>query len=362
MAAPFIKAAVRDIKDFRNARGYRKIPISYTAADVQELRLLTAEYLTCGDSLDSIDIFGMDVYSWCGNSSYYTSGFDRIYTEFDNLNIPSLFSETGCNSDQSRDFQEVATMLGSVFPAVFSGAIVYEWTQEANDYGIVQYDAGNDFPSTLDDYNALKTVFSRASPIGTIQTAYTPSNSAPACPTSNSSWLVDPRTALPTIDGLAVVTARTTYNTQSDTASATGSLMSSASSTSGSNTSNSVDHGLSTGIIAGIAVACAVIGTGAIVGLLIVFRKRRNARKQTNRDGLKEDAAADDYVAHRYSKSELPAQSTASPIPKQELDASKARSELYHEDEKAGRTVRNYSSRVFEMEGSRFPATEMDGK
>ena len=66
--APYIKAVVRDVRAYRDARGYRKIPISYTAADVPELQLPTVSYLTCGDQDDAIEMFGMNVFSWCGKA------------------------------------------------------------------------------------------------------------------------------------------------------------------------------------------------------------------------------------------------------------------------------------------------------
>ncbi len=66
--APYIKAIVRDVRAYRDARGYRKIPISYTSVDEPGLQVPTLRYLTCGDQDDAIELFGMNVYSWCGMS------------------------------------------------------------------------------------------------------------------------------------------------------------------------------------------------------------------------------------------------------------------------------------------------------
>lgn len=182
--APYIKAVVRDLKAFRDARGYRKIPISYTAADYADIALATKNYLACGDRADAIELFGFNVYSWCGNSSYVRSGYDEVYTEFQNTNIPALFAETGCISSSPRTFGEVAAILGSVFPATFSGVIVYEWPLHVNGYGLVNYTNRDDsgFPETLADYNNLGNIYTTASPVSTAMTDYTPSNSPPACP------------------------------------------------------------------------------------------------------------------------------------------------------------------------------------
>lgn len=57
--APFLKAATRDMKAYRDARGYRKAGIGYSAADIAELRPMTQDYLTCGgNASESIDFFG----------------------------------------------------------------------------------------------------------------------------------------------------------------------------------------------------------------------------------------------------------------------------------------------------------------
>lgn len=183
LAAPYIKAAVRDLKAFRDKRGYRPIPLAYVTTDMQAVRKASAEYLACGDESSAIDLFGMNVYSWCGRSNYYTAAFDQLYDDFAAYSLPLAFAETGCNEDGDRDFAEVAAMLGSVFQALFSGSVVYEWANETNGYGIVQYadaDRPTGFPTTLDDYNALSTVFASANPTGTPRPSYTPSNSAPA--------------------------------------------------------------------------------------------------------------------------------------------------------------------------------------
>ncbi|EOO01219.1 putative albicans ph regulated cell wall protein phr2p protein [Phaeoacremonium minimum UCRPA7] len=156
ITAPYIKAAARDIKRFRDARGYRQIPVSYTATDLLETRVPTADYLACGDSDDAIDMYGMNIYSWCGNASYYTSGFDKLYEQFQDLNIPVVFSETGCKTTGDREFTEVATMLGPVFQAVFSGAIVYEWLMEENGYGLVDVFDGKSAWYSYDGVHAIE--------------------------------------------------------------------------------------------------------------------------------------------------------------------------------------------------------------
>lgn len=60
-AAPYIKAAVRDMKAYRNSKSYRNIPVGYSAADIAELRPMLQNYLACGgNSSQTIDFFGLN--------------------------------------------------------------------------------------------------------------------------------------------------------------------------------------------------------------------------------------------------------------------------------------------------------------
>ena len=62
LAAPYIKAAARDLKAYRNSKNYRDIPVGYSAADIAELRPMLQDYLACGtNSSESIDMFGTQI-------------------------------------------------------------------------------------------------------------------------------------------------------------------------------------------------------------------------------------------------------------------------------------------------------------
>lgn len=51
--------------DLLTEKGYRKIPIGYTAADVATLRPMLQNYLACGkDSSQAHDFFGLNAYEW----------------------------------------------------------------------------------------------------------------------------------------------------------------------------------------------------------------------------------------------------------------------------------------------------------
>ena len=55
--APFVKATTRDMRQYIAERGYRKIPVGYSAADVSENRMQTAHYFNCGSDFERSDFF-----------------------------------------------------------------------------------------------------------------------------------------------------------------------------------------------------------------------------------------------------------------------------------------------------------------
>jgi len=72
-------------------------------------------------------------------------------------------SEFGCNLVLPRKFQEVTAIFSDQMTGVFSGGLAFEFTQEPNNYGLVQVDGNsatilNDFITLQTQYNAITTV------------------------------------------------------------------------------------------------------------------------------------------------------------------------------------------------------------
>ncbi|KAF2458692.1 Glucanosyltransferase-domain-containing protein [Lineolata rhizophorae] len=217
-AAPYVKAAARDMKAYRDDQDYRKIPIGYSAADIATLRPMLQNYFACGDDeSESLDFFGLNAYEWCGDSTYRVSGYADLTANASDYNIPIFLSETGCNQVQPRDFADQEAIFSEPeMLDVWSGCIVYEWIQEANDYGLVQYGDPVD-PSDPDappdgyfrsgtptpvqpDFNNLKSRWETLSPTGVQADEYTPSLDPPPCPAfTEGSWEVDPDGVLPQV-------------------------------------------------------------------------------------------------------------------------------------------------------------------
>ena len=139
-ASVFVKAAVRDMKAYIVQKKYRPIGVGYATND-DDTRTELADYFNCGSPEDSIDFWGYNIYSWCGQSSYKASYYEARTQEFSSYDVPAFFAEYGCNTVNgkivARPFDEVAYLYGSNMSAVWSGGIVYEYFQEDNQYGML---------------------------------------------------------------------------------------------------------------------------------------------------------------------------------------------------------------------------------
>lgn len=135
-ASAFVKAAVRDMKSYIKAKGYRTIGVGYATNDDADIRQNLAHYFDCGNRDDAIDFWGYNIYSWCGDSSFTKSGFDVRTKEFESYNVPVFFAEYGCNTPRPRLFTEVGALYGSQMTDVWSGGIVYMYFEEENKFGM----------------------------------------------------------------------------------------------------------------------------------------------------------------------------------------------------------------------------------
>jgi len=182
--APYVKAVTRDIKSYMNARGLRKVPVGYSAADVESNRYEMADYMNCGDDAARSDFFAFNDYSYCDPSSYTISGWDQKVAKFSNYSIPIFLSEYGCNKN-TRKFTEVQSLYSTNMTGVYSGGLVYEYSQEDSNYGLVEIN-GNSV-TERDDFKALMSAFAGTkNPSG--DGGYKSNGAAAQCPSQSKTW------------------------------------------------------------------------------------------------------------------------------------------------------------------------------
>jgi 1,3-beta-glucanosyltransferase GAS1 len=137
-ASAFVKAAVRDTKAYITSKNTRWMGVGYAANDDKDIREAIAHYFNCGPQEAAIDYWGYNIYEWCGQSTFQTSGYAEQAAFFQNYSVPVFFAEYGCNTvggAEGRVFQETGSLYSTDMTGVFSGGIVYMYFQEANDYG-----------------------------------------------------------------------------------------------------------------------------------------------------------------------------------------------------------------------------------
>lgn len=165
VSPPYIKALVGDMKTYIKKHFSRPIPIGYSAADDLNYRVPLSSYLECSEESSgdySVDFYGVNSYQWCGQQTMESSGYDKLIQAYKNYSKPVFFSEFGCNRVLPRTFDEIDALFSKEMYTTFSGGLVYEFSQESNNYGLVHLDSdGNaqmlrDFDSLKKHYNSVE--------------------------------------------------------------------------------------------------------------------------------------------------------------------------------------------------------------
>lgn len=201
-SSPYIKAITRDMKAYIRKHLTRPIPVGYSAADDTKYRIETATYMSCGTESEGLsDFYSINSYQWCGQQTISSSGYDVLISQFSNFTLPLFFSEYGCNEVKPRTFGEVAAIYGSQMTPSFSGGLVYEFTQETNQYGLVQLTDGT--ARILPDFVALQSQHAR---ISALPTAIPASQvAAPTCPPPSSYQYLNGSLTIPSLPEIEVL-------------------------------------------------------------------------------------------------------------------------------------------------------------
>ncbi|GAP89584.1 putative glycolipid anchored surface protein [Rosellinia necatrix] len=185
-SAPYVKATTRDMRQYIGSRGYRKIPVGYSAADVSDNRMQTANYFNCGTDDERSDFFAFNDYSWCSPSSFTQSGWDQKVKNFTGYGLPIFLSEWGCTKAK-RDFSELSALMSDEMSGVYSGGLLYEYSREGNEFGIVELSGSSDSVKEDDDFSAFKSALQKY-PAPSGDGGFTSTTQSVACPTADSIW------------------------------------------------------------------------------------------------------------------------------------------------------------------------------
>ncbi|GAV52839.1 hypothetical protein ZYGR_0AI01210 [Zygosaccharomyces rouxii] len=158
ISPPYVKSVIGDMKTYIETHSPRTIPVGYSAADDLNYRIPLSSYLECAEEQSaslSVDFYGVNSYQWCGRQTMQTSGYDQLVDAYKNYTKPVFFSEFGCNKVLPRTFDEVRALFSEDMFTTFSGGLVYEFSQEDNNYGLVEINADGSV-KVLDDFESLK--------------------------------------------------------------------------------------------------------------------------------------------------------------------------------------------------------------
>ncbi|RPB28606.1 hypothetical protein L211DRAFT_777693 [Terfezia boudieri ATCC MYA-4762] len=190
----YIKSVVRDMKAYITHQIPRSIPVGYSNADHVEFRVSLAEYLACGE-IGWVDFFAINSYQWCGDNTFEGSGYDVLVNDYKNYSLPIFFSEYGCNLVRPRLFQETAALFSDQMTGVFSGGLIYEYSQEPADYGIVKIASNGKDCALLGEFDTLQKVHESV-PNPTIPSGAT-ENQRPMCKDPSYYWNIAGDSELP---------------------------------------------------------------------------------------------------------------------------------------------------------------------
>ncbi|KAL9077774.1 MAG: hypothetical protein Q9161_000146 [Pseudevernia consocians] len=126
--SPFIRAAVRDMKNYMASKGYRNIPVGYAASDNGSTHGI-AQYLACGDPSTAVGFLGINNRGWCEPDNYDTSGYRAMTSAYSLYPVPTFLAAYGCLSSDpgaTEDFSEIAYIYCDMLP-VMSGGFFYDF-------------------------------------------------------------------------------------------------------------------------------------------------------------------------------------------------------------------------------------------
>ena len=177
------------MKQYISNHADRTIPVGYSSADVAENIESQALYFACGeDEWARSDFFAFNDYSWCEPSSFTQSGWNVKVRTYGDYSLPLFLSEFGCITN-TRTWGEIEALYSPKMTIAYSGGLVYEYTLEANGYGLVAVGSnGNVVPN--EDFRRLQQAYEETpNPSG--DGGARRDTDVPECPLQTRQWNVD---------------------------------------------------------------------------------------------------------------------------------------------------------------------------
>jgi 1,3-beta-glucanosyltransferase GAS1 len=155
--------------------------------------------------------------------TYESSGYAARIAEFQGYPVPVFFSEDGCNVVRPRTFSDIPSIYGPNMTPVLSGTIIYEWTQEVNNYGLVEYPdttiqngavvpVGMPMPMQP-EFNNLMSQWAAVSPMSVDASDYNPTVTTMACPAVTPGvWTIEGDASLPPQPGTLMPPPASSYS------------------------------------------------------------------------------------------------------------------------------------------------------
>jgi len=145
-----------------------------------------AEYLACDQASDSIDLYGLNVYRWCGASTI--EAYSSLISDYQNYEIPAYFSEFGCVTSPPRLWTEVQALFGSQMTPEWSGGMAFSYFPAVGGYGMVNISSDGTTVTVSDDFTRLQQQYSQVSFINSPDSSSAGSNTQATCPAQSANF------------------------------------------------------------------------------------------------------------------------------------------------------------------------------
>ncbi|KAF2106383.1 Glucanosyltransferase-domain-containing protein [Lophiotrema nucula] len=201
-AAPYWKAAVRDLKEALKEQQRRAVPIGlstrlYPAGD-NRTNVNELDFFTCDDN--HVDFLGLHLNALDTKNCTPSASIADAAQLFSNATVPIFIDEYGCQfptkGTDNRKFDQVETIYSQELSGILAGGVLAEFFRHnisdgsQVDYGLVTADRTT--PKLSPGYDAFSSAMAAIKPKPTNSVAYNPTATArPSCPTqaAGSAWL-----------------------------------------------------------------------------------------------------------------------------------------------------------------------------